>query len=50
MHSEGNKDVLGDIGVSPRGQVLKISYTSWQSVALEDAALYRPTTPELYQR
>ena len=24
MHSGGSKDVLGDIGVSPRGQVLKI--------------------------
>ena len=23
-HSRGSKDVLGDIGVSPRGQVLKI--------------------------
>jgi hypothetical protein len=39
--------VLGDIGVSPRG--VRVPST-WQSVALGDAASVGPTAPELYQR
>jgi hypothetical protein len=40
--------VLGDIGVRPRGRVRVPS--TWQSVALGDAASVRPAAPELYQR
>jgi hypothetical protein len=40
-------DVLGDIGVRPRG--VRVPLT-WQSVALGDAASVEPVTPELYQR
>jgi hypothetical protein len=46
-HLGGSKDVLGDIGVRPRGVRVPIT---WQSVALGDAASVEPTTPELYQR
>jgi hypothetical protein len=46
-HSRGSKVVLGDIGVRPRGVRVPIT---WQSIALEDAALVEPVIPELYQR
>jgi hypothetical protein len=39
--------VLGDIGMRPRG--VRVPST-WQSVALGDAALVEPAAPELYQR
>jgi hypothetical protein len=44
---EKRKDVLGDIGVRPRGVRVPIT---WQSVALGDATLFRPAIPELYER
>jgi hypothetical protein len=44
---EESKDVLGDIGVRPRGVRVPIT---WQSVALGDAASFKPTTPKLYER
>jgi hypothetical protein len=44
---EESKDVLGDIGVRPRG--VKVPIT-WQSVALGDVASFEPVTPELYER
>jgi hypothetical protein len=44
---EERKDVLGDIGVRPRG--VRVPST-WQSVALGDATLFGPTIPELYKR
>jgi hypothetical protein len=47
VHSGGSKDVLGDIGIRPRG--VKVPIT-WQSVALRDVALVEPAIPELYQR
>jgi hypothetical protein len=43
----GSKDVLGDIGIRPRGVRVPIT---WQSVALGDAASVEPMIPELYQR
>jgi hypothetical protein len=39
--------VLGDIGVRPRGVRVPITR---QSVALGDAALVEPVTPELHGR
>jgi hypothetical protein len=38
-HSGGSKDVLGDIGIRPRG--VKVLIT-WQTVALGDAASVEP--------
>jgi hypothetical protein len=47
VHLGGSKDVLGDIGVRPRGVRVPIT---WKSVALGDAALVKPAIPELYKR
>jgi hypothetical protein len=44
---EESNVVLGDIGVRPRG--VKVPST-WQSVALGDAASFKPATPESYER
>jgi hypothetical protein len=44
---EESNIVLGDIGVRPRG--VRVPST-WQSVALGDATLFKPMTPELYER
>jgi hypothetical protein len=44
---EESKDVLGDIGVRPRGVRIPIT---WQSVALGDTASVEPATPKLYKR
>jgi hypothetical protein len=46
-HLGGSKDVLGDIGIRPRGVRVPIT---WQSVAIGDAASVEPVTPEWYQR
>jgi hypothetical protein len=47
VHLGGSKDVLGDVGVRPRGVRVPIT---WQIVALRDAASVKPVIPELYQR
>jgi hypothetical protein len=44
---EESKNMLEDIGVRPRG--VRVPST-WQSVALGDAASFEPAAPELYER
>jgi hypothetical protein len=44
---EESNIVLGDIGMRPRGVIVP---STWQSVALGDAASFEPATPELYER
>jgi hypothetical protein len=45
---EERKDVLGDIGVRPRGGV-RVPIT-WQSVALVVATSFGPAIPESYEK